>query len=199
MRKEGTRDMKVIAAVGRNVSGKDELLRYLQERCEMPILSAGDVAREIAHQEEIEPTRENLHEISQRMIRKHGEGFFMHRLIEKIGRADWDLVGISGVRTPADVQSLKDHFGEHLLLIHVKVGDPHIRFERSKARGADRDPQTYHDFLQQDQSEEELFHLNDTIRMSDLMILNHTSLEDFHARIEKEIINGILSNERCCS
>jgi len=189
--------MKVIAAVGRNASGKDELLRYLQERCDMPILSAGDVAKGIAHQEGVKPTRENLHEISQRMIRKHGKDFFMQRLIEEIDKTDWDLVGISGVRTPADVQSLKDHFGENFLLVQVKVGDPHIRFQRSKVRGAERDPKAYADFLEQDQSEDELFHLNQTIQRADYTILNDTDLEDFHKRIEDEIIHGILHRQGC--
>ena len=191
--------MKVIASVGRNASGKDELLRYIQEKCDMPILSPGDVAREIARQEEIEPTRENLHEISQRMIRKHGEDFFMRRLIEEIERAEWDLVGISGVRTPADVRALKDHFGDDFTLVHVKVGDPRLRFERSRSRGAERDPQTFEAFQEQDRSEETLFHIDDTIQMADRVVLNDSSLEDFHAAIERKIINDFLSNERCGS
>ena len=178
-------EMKVIAVEGRNTSGKDELMRYLLENCDMPIVSAGDVARE------------NLHEISQQMIRKHGEDFFMQRLIEENEKADWDLVGISGVRTPADVKSLKDQFGGNFLLVHVKVGDPHIRFERSKARRAKRDPQSYADFLEQDRSENELFRLDQTIQRSDHTILNNSDLEVFHKRIENEFINGILKGEGC--
>ena len=191
--------MKVIAAVGRNASGKDELLRYLQEKCDMPILSAGDVAREIARQEGSEPTRENLHQISQKMIQNHGKSFFMQRLIEEIEKADWGLVGISGVRTPADVHSLKDHFDGNFLLVHVKVGDPHIRFQRSKVRGAERDPKSYAEFLEHDRSEDELFHLNQTIQRADHTILNNTDLEDFHKRIEDEIIHGILHGQGCSS
>jgi Ni2+-binding GTPase involved in maturation of urease and hydrogenase len=44
--------MKVIGVVGRNGSGKDELLNYLHDRCGIKVLSMGDVVRDIAKSEE---------------------------------------------------------------------------------------------------------------------------------------------------
>jgi dephospho-CoA kinase len=47
--------MKVIGVVGLNGSGKDELVDYLHQRCGIPVLSAGDIARDIAAEEGVYP------------------------------------------------------------------------------------------------------------------------------------------------
>ena len=52
--------MKVIGVIGQNGSGKDEVLKYLREKHNVPFLSTGDMVREIAAKEGKEPTRENL-------------------------------------------------------------------------------------------------------------------------------------------
>ena len=56
----------IIAAVGKNASGKDYFLDFISKEFGVPLLSIGDVARELAEQEGLEKTRENLHYISQK-------------------------------------------------------------------------------------------------------------------------------------
>jgi len=76
--------VKVIAAVGRNASGKDELADYLHRRCAVPVLVSGDVARNMAEERGVEPTRANLHRLSRQAIAEHGPDFFMQSLIDEI-------------------------------------------------------------------------------------------------------------------
>jgi len=190
--------VKVIAAVGRNASGKDELADYLHRRCELPALVSGDVAREIAQERGVEPTRANLHRLSQQAMAEHGEDFFMQRLIDKIEAHDWPAVVISGVRTPADVETLRAHFGPDLLVVHVAVDDPQERYRRMQARDAPRDPETYEEFLRQEREEEEMFSIGETIRQADLTIENNSTLKEFHRRIEKTIILPLLTDEVNC-
>ena len=58
----------VIAAVGKNASGKDYFLEFISKEFGVPMLSVGDVARELAEAEGLEKTRENLHYISKKYM-----------------------------------------------------------------------------------------------------------------------------------
>lgn len=187
--------MEVIGAVGLNGAGKDELVDYLHRRCGIPVLTVGDIARDIAVEDGVEPTRENLCEISERFMAQYGRDYFIQRLIKKIEQKDWEVVGISGVRTPTDVQALREHFGEDLLLVHVEVHDSSLRFIRIKQRGKARDPETYEEFKQRDKSEEQMFKVSETIKHADLTISNDRSLEAFHRKIEEIIVKQELQAE----
>lgn len=190
--------MKVIGVVGLNGSGKDELVDYLHQRCGVPMLSAGDIVREIAREESMARTRANLHEISQEYMAQYGKGYFMKRLIEKIEEREWEAIAIPGIRTPADVETLRAHFGEDLVVVHVEVTDPFVRYQRVKRRGKPRDPETYEDFLRQDATEEEMFHVSETIQHADMTINNDSTLEAFHRRIKESLVQEMLSGEIAC-
>lgn len=179
--------MKVIATVGRNGSGKDALLDYLCERCDLPVFAIGDIVRELAAEEGLPATRENLHEISKRNMQQYGAGCFMRRLIEEVITGNGPAVGVSGLRTPADIDVLRNHFGGHLLVVHVEVTDPATRFRRLKQRSKPRDPGTYAQFRQQEESEEELFHISRTIQKADVVVNNDGKFEDFHNKIEEAL------------
>jgi dephospho-CoA kinase len=188
--------MKVIGAIGLNGAGKDELVDYLHRRCSIPVLTVGDVPREIAEEEGIEPTRENLHEVSERYMAHYGEDYFTRRIIKRIEESGWTAVGISGIRTPTDVQALRDRFGPELLLVYVEVTDPYTRYKRTKRRGKARDPDAYEEFKRQEKAEEEMFRMSETIEEADVTINNDDSLEAFHQRIEATIVRQALSGCR---
>ena len=130
---------KVVGAVGLNGSGKDALIQYLGDRCGLTVLSLGDVARELAHLEGVTSSRDKLHEVSLKYIERYGEDFFVKVLIEEIDGKVMEKVGVTGIRTPTDVATLRQHFGADFLLIHVKVDNPKLRFERLQQRGEARD------------------------------------------------------------
>jgi len=178
---------KVVGVVGLNGSGKDALLDYLKERCGLEILSLGDVARELAHLEGVKYSRDKLHEISQKYVDKYGPEFFIKVLIEEIYKKNLAKVGITGIRTSTDLDALKEHFGADFLLIHVEVGDPRLRFERLRERGEARDPKTFEDFLAQEQSEKELFQLEEAMGRADVTVQNDGALEDLHREIDRLI------------
>ena len=178
--------VKVVAAVGRNGSGKDALIDYLHERCGLEVFVVGDLVREQARREGLRPTRENLHAVSGREMEKHGEGCFTRRLAERLKSADRPA-GVSGLRTPADVEVLREEFGAELLVVHVEVSDPALRFERLRRRNEPRDPDTYEEFWEQERSEEEMFQVSETLRKADETVRNDGSLEDFHRNIEEAL------------
>jgi dephospho-CoA kinase len=186
--------VKVIGAVGQNGSGKDEVLKYLRLKYNVPFLSTGDVVRDIAAREGAEPTRDNLGKISDRYFREFGKGYFVKLLADKIRRTGWKVAGISGIRSLNDVSVLKDIFGKDFILINVYITDPHVRYKRMTTRGEGRDPHSYREFLSQDKAEEELFSLKEAEQMADYSLNNDGTLDDLHREIDRLVSDkGLLT------
>jgi dephospho-CoA kinase len=176
--------IKVIGAVGQNGSGKDEVLKHLRSKYGVPFFSTGEMVREIAAKEGIEPTRENLGKISEGYFQKMGKGCFVRLLADKIRKSDLKTVGISGIRSLDDVTILQDIFGKEFILVRVYISDPHVRYERMTKRGEGRDPHSYEQFLQQDKTEDELFSVKAAEQRADYSLSNDGTLEDLHLEIE---------------
>ena len=176
--------MKVIGAVGQNGSGKDEVLKYLKTAYGIPFFSTGDMVREIAAKEGVEATRDNLRAISERWFRERGEGCFVRLIAERIKKEGNQTVGISGIRSLADVTILREAFGDDFILINVTMDDPRQRFERMVARGEERDPRSFEQFLALDRKEEELFHVAEACRQAAYTVANDGTLSDLHRAID---------------
>ena len=177
--------MKVLGVIGKNGSGKDEVLKYLRDQYGVPFLSTGDIVREISAREGKESTRPNLQAISDRYFKERGEGCFVRMVVDKIRENGWKVAGISGVRSPKDVDILRGELGKNFVLIDVYVSDPHVRFERMLKRGEGRDAKAYDQFIQQDKAEEKLFGIEKAAAKADYALGNDGSLDDLRKLIDK--------------
>jgi len=186
--------VKVIGTIGQNGSGKDEVLKYLWSKHGVPFLSTGDMVREIASKEELDPTRENLGKISERYFSKLGKGCFVRLLADRIRQTGWKIAGITGIRSLDDVSLLKSIFGADLTLIKVYISDPRVRYSRMTLRGEGRDPHTYEEFLEQDKAEEERFSIKEAEQQADYSIGNDGTLEELHRKIDRLLIEKGLLN-----
>ena len=176
----------IIAAVGKNASGKDYFLEYISKEFDVPLLSMGDVARSLAEKEGLEKTRDNLHYISQKYMSQYGNDFFPNQLIKMIKEMDQKNVLVSGIRPPSDVEKFKEAFGSDFYLVAIIVEDDRVRYERTVSRGSARDNVTYEKFLELDQHEEELFQTSKTISMADYaFIRGEMSDEEYHQKIKE--------------
>jgi dephospho-CoA kinase len=186
--------MKVIGVIGLNGSGKDEVVKYLHSRYGVPLLSVGDIVRDIAAREGVRPTRTNLNQITKRYFDRYGEGYFLKLVVEKIRREGWESAGISGIRSPQDIRIIRDALGSDFILVHVYVTDPRVRYDRIRSRGSQRDRISYEEFLHQDQVSDEMFHIREAIRQADFSIPNDGSLEDLHREIENLVTEKNILN-----
>jgi dephospho-CoA kinase len=184
--------MKVIGVVGGIGSGKDEVLKYLRTRYAVPYLSTGDIVRKMAGEEGVEGTRENLEAISRRCFQDMGKGCFVRMAGEEILRQGWKVAGISGVRTPDDVEYLRKTFGKDFTLVRVDIKDPLVRFDRVRKRHEERDPLTYEAFQLQDRKEEETFNISKAVAMADCSVDNSGPLEALRAEIDALVDSGCL-------
>ena len=183
---EGTTTKMIIAAVGKNASGKDYFLEFISKEFGVPMLSVGDVCRELAEAEGLEKTRDNLHYISKKYMSAYGQDFFPKKLIEKIKAMDAPMVLVSGIRPPSDVENFKAAFGDQFFLVSIIVDDDHKRWERTVARGTARDNVTFEQFLELDKHEEELFNTSVTMSMADFAFhRGDYSDEEYHEKIRK--------------
>jgi dephospho-CoA kinase len=188
----------VIGALGLNSSGKDELVDYLARRCGARVFSLGDEARKLAEEEGLSPTRENLHRISKKYIEERGDDFFIRRLIERMDASGPEAAAVSVVRRPVDARVLKKHYGEDCLLVEVRVDDDRIRFERSRKRGSARDAEDFAEFLEEDREERRRFALDETMKTADLVIPNNGTLDEFRRRIDRVLVDSILTPAGLC-
>jgi len=184
--------MRIIGAIGANGSGKDEVLKHLSERHGVPFLSTGEMVREIAAREGVEPTRERLGAISERVFADEGAGCFVRRAAERIAEHGWPVAGISGIRSVEDVRVLKDLEDAETVLIQVVVTDPRVRFERMTARAEARDPRNFEHFQQLDAKEEAQFRVSEAASFADHTLTNDGTLEDLHRAIDRCVDGGLL-------
>jgi len=157
----------IIAAVGKNASGKDYFLEFISKEFGVPMLSVGDVVRDLAEEEGLEKTRDNLHYISKKYMTAYGQDFFPQKSLEKIKKLDAPTVILSGIRPPSDVETFKAAFGDEFFLVAIVVDSDRKRWERTVARGSARDHVTFEQFLELDKHEEELFKTSVTMSMAD--------------------------------
>ena len=176
----------IIAAVGKNASGKDYFLDIISKQFNIPVVSFGDCARDLADREGLAHTRENLQYISKKYMSTYGQDFFPKMLIEKIKAMDTPNVLVSGIRPPSDVYTFKEAFGEQFFLVAIVLESDRLRYERMVARGSARDNVTYEQFLALDQREEELFNTSKTIEMADYtFVRGDYSDEVYHEKIRQ--------------
>lgn len=174
----------IIAAVGKNASGKDYFLEFISKEFGVPLLSIGDVVRDLAEAEGLEKTRDNLHYISQKYMGEFGQDFFPKRLIEKIKSLNCETVLVSGIRPPSDVENFRAAFGDEFYLVAIVVESDRVRYERTRARGSARDNVTFEQFLELDKHEEEIFHTSVTMQMADYTFnRGEYSDEEYHEKI----------------
>ena len=74
----------VLAAVGKNGTGKDFFLEYVAKTYGFPMISIGDVVRELAAADGLELTRDNLHATSKKYMTANGQTFFPELIVKKI-------------------------------------------------------------------------------------------------------------------
>jgi len=184
--------LKIVGAVGHIGSGKDTVIQYISKECSMPILSIGDIARNIARNDGLPETRENLQKITEKYYEKFGRNYFIDETIRKIKRANHDGILITGVRAPTDVTTLRKQFHDDFTLLCV-TAPRKIRFQRLLARREPRDPKTWGEFLRQDRNEKKIFQLTKTCKLADHRINNDESVEKLFQKIDK-IIKEKVSN-----
>lgn len=174
----------VLAAVGKNGAGKDFFLDYVAEQYGFPMISIGDVVRELAAKDGLELTRDNLHATSKKYMTANGQTFFPEMIVNKIKESDAPNFLVSGIRPPSDIEVFKKAFGDKFVLVDVVVSSDEARYQRMLARGSERDGKSIEKLKENDLHEEEIFHTSVSEGMADYIMKNDGGVEDFYAGVK---------------
>lgn len=191
------RKPRIVAVVGSIASGKDALIEYLVERYRVMAVEIGSFARQLAREaDEDEPHLQ--YDVSAKNLADHEPEHIMQRLVVELTEKEErpsDALVITGVRTPAEAATLKDHFGPDLLLTWVRVGNKKVRYERVKARDFPTDPDDFEEFVEQDEQMKAENAMEETAFMADVTLWNDGSLETFHQQIENYVVPHLFPEE----
>lgn len=179
--------MYIIGITGRNGSGKDTVADYLERACGVTAMTAGDLVRDLAEQQQVEPTRENLHRLSQDYLGREGPEALVKEILRRARRRGLRRAAIVGLRSPEEVNYLRGRLQQRFLLAAVIVGDARTRYERSRGRGEARDALTFEQFRQQDRREHELFGLERTLELADIRLDNGNGLDHLYQQIDAAV------------
>lgn len=173
----------VIGVTGKRGSGKDTAALHLRDKYGFHVLTYTDhVLAPVLKKEGKAITRENLINLALDMRKKNGNHILTELICEKIGKEGfW---AISGIRYPEEYDHFKLHFGDNFKLVNVEC-KVEKRYERIIRRGTKGEGHlTFEEFMNIEERETESI-INKTVEMSDFSVVNNTSVEELHRKLDK--------------
>ena len=171
-----SKDILIVALTGMPGAGKTTVARYLSQKG-IPLLIMGDVVREVAEIDGLEPTSDKLAKLMLRLRKKSGPEAIAHLIVDKIKlmkKKDKKLsvvivVIVDGIRSMAEVQVLRSIGTVKLLAIH---GSTLTRYTHVKERRRSDVPSTIDEFDKRDKIEMEVG-ISNAIALADESISNN--------------------------
>jgi len=175
----------IIGLTGANASGKGEAASYLKSKS-FEYYSLSDILREEADVRRIEPSRENLIKLGNELREKNGPSVLADAVVKKIKNKNNYV--IDSIRNPFEIKVLRKLKG----FILVGVDAPlKIRFKRAISRNRPGDSETLEEFVEKERRENIANSTNqqleNCLRLADVLIINNSSLKDFHKKIDEKI------------
>ncbi len=166
-------DILIVALTGMPGAGKTTVANYLAQKG-IPLLIMGDVVREAAQNDGLEPTSENLAKLMIRLREKNGPEAIAHLIANKIKTMknedkEFAVVIVDGIRSMAEIEVLKRVGQVKLLAIH---GSILTRYSHIRERARSDVPSNINEFDKRDKVEMEVG-ISDAIALADETISNN--------------------------
>ena len=167
------KDTLIIGLTGMPGAGKTTVANYLSQKG-IPLLIMGDVVREVAENDGLEPTSDNLAKLMLRLRKRNGPEAVAHLIINKIKlmkKKDKQLcvVIVDGIRSMAEVRVLRRIGSLKLLAIH---GSTLTRYTHVRERGRSDVPSNIGEFDKRDKIEMDVG-ISNAIALADETISNN--------------------------
>ena len=166
-------DILIVALTGMPGAGKTTVANYLAQKG-IPLLIMGDVVREAAQNDGLEPTSGNLAKLMIRLRKKNGPEAIAHLIANKIKTMknedkEFAVVIVDGIRSMAEIEVLKRVGQVKLLAIH---GSILTRYSHIRERARSDIPSNINEFDMRDRVEMEVG-ISDAIALADETISNN--------------------------
>jgi len=167
------KDILIIGLTGMPGAGKTTVANYLSQKG-IPLLIMGDIVREVAENDGLEPTSDNLAKLMLRLRKRNGPEAVAHLIINKIKlmkkeNKQLSVVIVDGIRSMAEVQVLRRIGSVKLLAIH---GSTLTRYTHVRERGRSDVPSNIGEFDKRDKIEMDVG-ISNAIALADETISNN--------------------------
>lgn len=186
---EDSMNKEVVGVVGPIASGKSLVAKCLVD-AGFEAFSLSDRIRDSLRFEGIEITRPSLQDRGDYLRSEFGEDILARETAELIRQGDSSCIVIESIRHPEEIVYLKESLG--VLIVGVNAA-PKRRFEFVQQRGRTGDSQTWEEFLEADERENDSSIKDHRIRVSDCLDMADVVIENDGSKDElKEKICGEL-------
>lgn len=180
--------MKIIGITGTLGAGKGTIVDYLKEHYGYRHYSVRGYLIEEAQRRGMELNRDTFVVVANDLRATHCPSYITDQLYLQAAEAGENAI-IESVRTPGEVESLRQH--EHFLLFGVDA-DPKIRYERIVGRGSETDHVSFETFLENEEREmtsDDPNHQNlgRCMQMADYVFMNNEGFEELYTQVEEVI------------
>lgn len=173
---------KIIAVLGMPGGGKSEAIQYLQKKYEWPKVYFGGVTLDEIQRLGLEINEKNERFVRESLRHDFGEDHYAKEIIKKIDALENPAYVLAdGLYSWVEYCVLKEHFGDNLILITIHAA-PKIRHERLMHRPIR--PLTEEGARSRDKAQLERLLQGNPIALSDFMVINEGSIEEFYAQID---------------
>lgn len=140
----------IVGLTGTLAAGKGTVAEYLIGKG-FQYYSLSDELRLMLRGKGIMPTRDNLTKAGNELRAKYGPNFLAMSIIKRLrGASSIQNSTVDSIRNIGELTALRELKGFHLVAVDGPVD---IRYERARARGSERDPKSFSEFLVQDKRE----------------------------------------------
>ncbi|HYY87089.1 MAG TPA: AAA family ATPase [Nitrososphaeraceae archaeon] len=166
-------DILIVALTGMPGAGKTTVANFLAQKG-IPLLIMGDVVREAAQNDGLEPTSDNLSKLMLRLREKNGPEAIAYLVADKIEsmkheKKEFGVVIVDGIRSMAEIQVLNRVGKVKLLAIH---GSTSTRYSHIRERARSDVPSNIGEFDRRDEVEMRVG-ISDAIALADETISNN--------------------------
>ena len=185
----------IIGLTGTNGSGKTVSANHLRKKG-FEFHSLSDEIRNALAALDLEPNRENLIAQGNSLRAEYGPAVLAERIKRKL-RPDRHYV-IDSIRSPYEVEALRETGAFQLL--HLDASRD-VRFERVRARGGERTPASFEEFVEQEEREMESDdpshqQLRATWQKVDETIINGGTLDELTGNIDRIVSAWLMQVKR---
>jgi dephospho-CoA kinase len=182
----------IIGLTGKNASGKGEAANYLKTKG-FAYCSLSDEIREEAANRGLEPSRDNLINLGNKLRKEFGPEYLAAKINKKIEEQlnknkETNFV-IDSIRSPYEAKELMKNRDFILIGVDAPI---ELRFKRLLERNRAGDAKTLDEFRQQEQRENlnnaANQQLDATFKLSQKIILNDSLLEELHKKIDSLLL-----------
>jgi dephospho-CoA kinase len=168
-----SKEILIVALTGMPGAGKTTVANYLSQKG-FPLLIMGDVVREAAENDGLEPTSDNLAKLMLTLRKRNGPEAVAHLIVNKIKLMKkevkrLDVVVVDGIRSMVEVNVLRRIGTVRLLAIH---GSTITRYAHVRERGRSDVPSNIDSFDKRDKIEMEVG-ISNAIALADETISNN--------------------------